>query len=78
MDSPYWDIGVLASSGIVYYYGLSLFLAWISNYIHHKVWREITYTFLNFNGATVEVIEWLSNLISHLTRHMITYSYCLS
>ena len=28
---------------------------WISNYIHYKVWDEITYPFLNFNGATVEV-----------------------
>ena len=29
--------------------------AWISNYIHYKVWDEISYPFLNFNGATVEV-----------------------
>ena len=29
--------------------------AWISNYIHCNVWDEITYPFLNFNGATVEV-----------------------
>ena len=28
---------------------------WISNYIHYKVWDEITYPFLNFNGGTVEV-----------------------
>ena len=27
----------------------------ISNYIHYTVWDEITYPFLNFNGATVEV-----------------------
>ena len=27
----------------------------ISNYIHYKMWDEITYPFLNFNGATVEV-----------------------
>ena len=27
----------------------------IVNYIHYKVWDEITYPFLNFNGATVEV-----------------------
>ena len=27
----------------------------ISNYIQYKVWCEITYPFLNFNGATVEV-----------------------
>ena len=29
--------------------------AWISNYTHYNVWDEITYPFLNFNGATVEV-----------------------
>ena len=28
---------------------------WISNHIHYKVWDEITYPFLNFNGCTVEV-----------------------
>ena len=36
-------------------HGLTLIPAWISNYIHYKVWDEITYSFLNFNGATVEV-----------------------
>ena len=34
---------------------LTLIPAWISNYIHYKLWGEITYPFLNFNGATVEV-----------------------
>ena len=34
---------------------LTLIPAWISNYIHYKMWDEITYPFLNFNGATVEV-----------------------
>ena len=38
-----------------YYHGLYLIPAWIHNYIHYKVWHEITYPFLNFNGATVEV-----------------------
>ena len=33
----------------------SLVPAWISNYTHYNVWVEITYPFLNFNGATVEV-----------------------
>ena len=27
----------------------------ISNYNHYKVWDEITYPFLNFNGYTVEI-----------------------
>ena len=38
-----------------YYHGLTLIPAWINNYIHYKVWDEITYPFLNFNGCTVEV-----------------------
>ena len=34
---------------------LTLIPAWISNHIHHQVWGEVTYPFLNFNGAAVEV-----------------------
>ena len=34
---------------------MALIPEWISNYIHYKVWDEIIYPFLNFNGATVEV-----------------------
>ena len=30
------------------------------------MWDEITYPFLNVNGATVEVWEWISNFIPHL------------
>ena len=26
-------------------------LTWVSNYIHHKVWNEITDPFQNFNGS---------------------------
>ena len=29
--------------------------ALISNYIHYKMWDEITNPFLNFNDATVDV-----------------------
>ena len=32
-----------------------LLLTWISNYTHYNEWDEITYPFLNFNSATVEV-----------------------
>ena len=32
-----------------------LITAWRSNYIHHKVWDDITYPFPYFNGSTVEV-----------------------
>ena len=38
-----------------YYHDLTLIPAWISNYIHNKLWEEITYPFLNLNGATGEV-----------------------
>ena len=31
------------------------------------MWDEITYPFLNYNGATVEVKEWISNFIPHFT-----------
>ena len=33
----------------------TLIPAWICNYVPSKVWDKITYPFLNFNGATVEV-----------------------
>ena len=49
--------------------------AWISNYIHCKVWGEITYPFPNFNGSTIEVWEWMSNFILHFTGHVITYPW---
>ena len=39
--------------------------AWIGNHMSTKVWEEITYTFLNFIGCTVEVWEWISNFIPH-------------
>ena len=41
--------------GPFYEHSLTLIPEWISNYIHYKVWYEIIYPFLNFNGATVEV-----------------------
>ena len=44
--------------------GAPLIPAWITDYIHSKVWDEITYPFPNFNGATVEVWEWISNFIA--------------
>ena len=38
-----------------YYHDLTLISAWINNHMASKVWDEIAYPFLNFNGATVEV-----------------------
>ena len=45
----------LVSCGPFYLHGLALIPAWISKYMPIKVWDEITYPFLNFNGYTVEV-----------------------
>ena len=36
-------------------HGLTLIPTWKSYHLPGKVWDEITYPFLNFNGATVEV-----------------------
>ena len=40
-----------------YQRGLTLTLAWISNYIHYEIWDEITYPFPNFNGVTTKIWE---------------------
>ena len=45
----------LNNSSPFYKHGLTLIPAWISNHMSSKVLDEITYPFLNFNGATVEV-----------------------
>ena len=55
-DHPFYMTDVfLMTCGPFYKHGLTLIPAWISNYIHYNMWDEITYPFLNFNGATVEV-----------------------
>ena len=33
-----------------------IIFTWISNHMHGEVWEEISYPFLNFNGASVEDI----------------------
>ena len=38
-----------------------------------KVWDEITYPFLDFNGYTFEVYEWMNNFIAHVMVDVITY-----
>ena len=40
-----------------------------------RVWDEITHSFLNINGATVEVHELISNFIPHNLMDVITYPY---
>ena len=46
--------GYLFTRALFYYGSLTLISAWISNHTHYKVLGEITYPFLNFNGATIE------------------------
>ena len=43
------------SCGPFYEHRSTLIPARISKHMPRKVWDEITYPFLNFNGATVEV-----------------------
>ena len=73
--SLYSGFNVLTTSGAFYSHGLTLIEAWISYYIHYKVWDGITYPFPNFKGATVEVWEWISNFITHFTVHVIPYPW---
>ena len=41
--------------GPFYWHGLTLIPALIGNNMPCNVWDEITYQFLNFNGAAVEI-----------------------
>ena len=68
-----WYCSIHTRQGLFYWHGSKSIPAWISNYIHYKVWDKITYPFPNFNGATVEVWEWINNFILHFTMYVITY-----
>ena len=35
--------------------GLTLIPVWINHNTHYNVWDEITYPFIKFNGATIDV-----------------------
>ena len=59
----------VAQQGPFYWHGLTSTPAWISNYIHYKVWGEITYPFPNSSGLTFEVRVWINNIIPHFTGH---------
>ena len=61
------------SRGPFYKHGFTSIPTWISNYIHYKMWNEITYPLPNFNGCTIEVWEWITNFISYFTGHVIVY-----
>ena len=59
--------------GPFYQQGLTLIPAWLNHHFHSKVWDEITYPFLNFNGATAEVWEGISNFFLSFKMDVITY-----
>ena len=46
---------------------------WIINHMPGKLCDEITSSFLNFNGYTVEFREWISNFIPYFIMDVITY-----
>ena len=50
-----------------------LISAWLSNHMPSKVWDEIIYPFLNYNGGNVEVKIWIGNLIQHFVMDASTY-----
>ena len=52
---------------------LALIKAWVRNYIHYKVWDEITYPFLNFSSCVIEDWELISDFIQQFIMHVIIY-----
>ena len=64
-----------AIRGHFYQHGLISIPAWISNYIHYKVWDGITFVFPNFYCAVSEVCEWISNFIPQFIGPMTTYRW---
>ena len=64
----------LVTSGYFYNHGLTLIPTCISNHMLSRVWCEITYPFLNFNGNAVEVWERIYNFIPHFIMDVITYT----
>ena len=74
LDNQSGDINMNRDTIASFYkHGLTLIPTWISNYSHYEVWDEITYLFLNFNGAVNKVWEWLSDFIPHFPGHVIIY-----
>ena len=67
------QVQTFITRGPLYWHGLILIPAWVSDYIHYKVRVEVTYSFPNLNGAIVEVWEYMNYFIPHFTGHVITY-----
>ena len=45
---------IVVTTGPLYWHGLTLILAWLSNYFHDKIWDEIAYPFLNLTVAPLK------------------------
>ena len=52
-----------------YQHVFTLIPGWISNYITHKAWDEITLPFPNFNGGNEKVISYHTLLVMWLLIH---------
>ena len=56
-----------------YWHGLKLISAWISNYIHYKVWDEIINSFINFN---LSMLGLKLNLVSKSGPRLVSLIKC--
>ena len=72
------NIMVLIGLGHLLLAWFNLIPSWISNYTHYKVWDEIIYPFLGFNGCTIEVYDGINNSIPDFFGHVITYPWIIS
>ena len=57
-----------------YQHALILIQSWISNHMC-KMWDEITYPFISFNGAAVEVSECISNFTPYFIMDIVMYPW---
>ena len=51
---------IVRDYGPFYKHGFTPFIAWISNYIRHKLRDGFTHPFSSFSGGAIEVWEWAS------------------
>ena len=56
--------------GPFHLHGLTLFSAWISDYIHYKMPNESTYPFTDLNGRAVEFWKYISIFITYIAGHV--------
>ena len=62
-----WSIGEVVLRGPFYQQGITLIPVWISNYIHYKVWDEITYRWsLGMDEKIHPTLYWPCNYLSML------------